>query len=185
MHLLGCRRLRTTAYHPQANGIIERFHRQLKNSLKATPSPIHWVDHLPLIMLGLRSAVKVDSGFSPAEMVYGSELRLPGDFFAVCPLADSAPAVAPYVARLKQSLLQLRPVQSRTVTPPDSLYVPSDLHTADRVFIRCDAVRKPLQRPYDGPYSVVSRGSKTFTVSVKGQPQVIAIDRLKPAIVAS
>nr|VZI00474.1 unnamed protein product [Spirometra erinaceieuropaei] len=30
-----CTRIRTTAYHPAANGVVERFHRQLKASLRA------------------------------------------------------------------------------------------------------------------------------------------------------
>ena len=36
--------------------------------------------HLPLVMLGLQSSPKDDSGFSPAEAVYGSNLSLPGEF---------------------------------------------------------------------------------------------------------
>ena len=39
MQLLGTKRLRTTSYHPISNGLIERFHRQLKASLKAYPNP--------------------------------------------------------------------------------------------------------------------------------------------------
>ena len=35
MELLGCKRIRTTSYYPIANGIVERFHRQLKSSIKA------------------------------------------------------------------------------------------------------------------------------------------------------
>ena len=37
--ILGCHHLRTTAYHPSTNGMVERFHRQLKASLKAKISP--------------------------------------------------------------------------------------------------------------------------------------------------
>jgi len=33
MNLLGCKRIRTTSYHPIANGMIEYFHRQLKSIL--------------------------------------------------------------------------------------------------------------------------------------------------------
>ena len=41
MKLLGSKRTRTTAYHPSANGLVERFHRQLKAALKAIPDPTH------------------------------------------------------------------------------------------------------------------------------------------------
>ena len=40
-NFLGTTRIRTTAYHPIANGLVERFHRQLKSSLKATSDPSH------------------------------------------------------------------------------------------------------------------------------------------------
>ena len=75
MYLLGCKRIRTTSYHPIANGIIERFHRQLKASLKAQRSPNHWVESLPLVLLGIN-----DMQCSAAELVYGTTLRLPVNF---------------------------------------------------------------------------------------------------------
>ena len=40
MHSLGTVRLRTTAYHPIANGLVERFNRQLKAALRACPDPV-------------------------------------------------------------------------------------------------------------------------------------------------
>ena len=43
----------TTAYHPAANGTVERFHRQLKSSLKCFANPNLWIDALPLVLLGL------------------------------------------------------------------------------------------------------------------------------------
>ena len=79
--LLGCNHLRATAYHPIANGIIERFHRQLKSSLKAHGASIHWVEALPLVLLSSSTAVKSDRQCSVAELVYGTTLRLPGEFF--------------------------------------------------------------------------------------------------------
>ena len=47
------------------------------------------------------------------------------------------------------------------------------------VFIRKDSHKNPLQRPYDGPYRVISRGQKTFLVDLGGRPEVISLDRLK------
>nr|VZI38581.1 unnamed protein product [Spirometra erinaceieuropaei] len=76
--LLGTKRIRTTAYHPQANGLVERFHRQLKTSLMAQPDPSRWSDHLPLVLLSLRSTLKADIGCTAADLVYGTSLRLPG-----------------------------------------------------------------------------------------------------------
>ncbi|BHF62917.1 hypothetical protein SprV_0200590600 [Sparganum proliferum] len=74
-----CIRIRTTAYHPAANGMVERFHRQLKASLRAADDPENWTDHLPLVLLGIRSALKPDLDCSAAELVFGATVRLPGE----------------------------------------------------------------------------------------------------------
>ncbi len=81
MTLLGSKRARTTAYHPQTNGMVEHFHRQLKAALKAQPQPGSGMDALPLVLLGIRTALKEDISSTAAEMMHGATLRLPGEFF--------------------------------------------------------------------------------------------------------
>ena len=81
MQILGSKKIRTIAYHPIANGLVERFHRQLKAALKASVDPTNWVDMLPMVLLGIRTCLKQDLKSSTAEIVYGTTLRLPGDFF--------------------------------------------------------------------------------------------------------
>ena len=76
----GIIRNRTTSYHPQSNGMVERFHRQLKAAIMAHESPNPWTIMLPAVLLGVRSAVKERLGRSAAEMIYGTTLRLPGEF---------------------------------------------------------------------------------------------------------
>jgi len=71
----------TTAYHPQANG-LERFHRHLKTALRARLTTPNWMDELPWILLGIRTASKEDLHCSSAELVYGAPLTVPGDFVA-------------------------------------------------------------------------------------------------------
>ena len=66
--------IQTTSFHPQSNGMIEGFHRSLKSSLRARLAGSDWVAHLPLVMLDLQVSPKADSGFSPAEAIYGSTL---------------------------------------------------------------------------------------------------------------
>ena len=76
----GIIRNRTTSYHPQSNGMVERIHRQLKAAIMTHESPNPWTITLPAVLLGVRSAVKERLGRSAAEMIYGTTLRLPGEF---------------------------------------------------------------------------------------------------------
>ena len=60
--------------------MVERFHRQLKATIMAQESPNPWTITLPSVLLGICSAVKELLGRSAAEMIYGTTLRLPGEF---------------------------------------------------------------------------------------------------------
>ena len=181
--LLGTSRIRTTAYQTAANGMVERFHRQLKDSLRATENVSTWFDALPLILLHLRTTLKPTLGCSPAQLVYGTTLRIPGEFLHTSPTVTSAPV---YVQELQLLMQALQPpsVDHHLSTASSTGYVPSALQQASHVFVRHDAVRKPLQPPYDGPYAVLERTTHHFTVNINNRPQVINIQRLKPAIVA-
>ncbi len=77
---LGCEHIRTTAYHPAANGMVERLHRQVKAALMSHPDREHWVVNLPIVFLGIRSSFKPDAKACAAELVCGSTLRLFGQF---------------------------------------------------------------------------------------------------------
>lgn len=59
--LLGFKRVRTSAYHPAANGLIDRFHRPLKATIKAHGTE-RWVEMLPTVLFGFRATLKEDLG---------------------------------------------------------------------------------------------------------------------------
>lgn len=176
--ILGCERRRTTSYHPQANGLVERMHRQLKTALRASGRAT-WTDALPLILLGMRSALKADLDCSSAQLVYGTSLRLPGEFFDPPSDATAAPTPASYAEGLCRTMEQLRP------TPPrpsgSASHVPRALLDATHVFLRCDATKPPLACRYDGPFRVVARTDKTCTLDRGHRQDTVSLDRVKPA----
>ena len=181
--LTGTSRQRTTTYNPQANGMIERFHRPLKAALMAANKQ-RWTEALPVALLGLRSSLKPDIGATPAELVYGSTLRLPGEFFSHSSDDDYDPSS--YVSRLRERISEIIPQQTSAHCKA-KLFVPKDLQSCSHVFVRVDRVRRPLEAPYDGPFAVVSRSTDTFVVKVitkRGpEEQRINIRRLKPAFI--
>ncbi|XP_064479987.1 uncharacterized protein LOC135393503 [Ornithodoros turicata] len=177
---LGSKHIRTTAYQPAANGLVERCHRQLKAAIRPYPSPNDWTEHLPFILLGLRSVFRDDLGCTAAELLYGTTLRLPGDFFSSSP-HDAEPTVE-FVERIRRSMAQLCPTAKRASASRPT-YIPKELQTTKFVFLRHDAVRKPLQRPNDGPYEVIERGPATFKLKIGDRLDTVTLDRLKPAFV--
>lgn len=62
-------------------------------------------------------------------------------------------------------------------------YMSKDLLDCTHVFIRHDAVRKPLQQPYDGPFLVTKRTDKHFTIQRNNHEEVVSVDRLKPVYI--
>lgn len=72
-----------------------------------------------------------------------------------------------------------------TYTPPrqqtTSSYLPQKLDTCDFVFVRNDAVKKPLTPSYQGPFKVLKRSKKFVTIMRGKDKDTVSIDRLKPA----
>jgi hypothetical protein len=165
----------TNAYHPQANGMIERLHRTLKAALMCHKSS--WSVALSSVLLGLRSVLKEDIGSSPAQLVYGEAVRLPGDFF-VPPPKSLQPA--DLLVKLHSHMAEMCPTPAAHHSGK-SFYVHPELAKATHVFLRTDALRPALTPPYSGPYKVLQRDDKTYVLEVKGRSKSVSIDRLKPA----
>ncbi|KAK7113091.1 uncharacterized protein [Littorina saxatilis] len=69
----------TTPFHPQANGLVERFNGTLKSMLRklAIEQPVLWDTFIPALLFAYREAPQDSLGFSPFEMLYGKTIRGP------------------------------------------------------------------------------------------------------------
>lgn len=176
---LGINHLRTTPYHPQSNGQIERVHRQLKAALICANKK-SWTEALPIVLLGMRSTLKEDIKATSAELTYGTVLRLPGEFFENNN-TDQPNADPEYLSNLRAVMSQYKPKQASNHNKRAPTYIQPALESCTHVFVRIDSVKASLTPPYDGPFPVVKKGPKTFTVEIRGKRKVISIDRLKAA----
>ena len=178
--LLGIAHAQTTAYHPQSNGLVERFHRRLKEALRARAASSGWHLHLPWVLLGLRANVKSDGSVSPAELVYGAQLVLPGE---MVDSADPLPAEK-FLTALRAAVDGFRPlpvVHNKSSGDPVPARLPDSLLGARFVFIRRDAAHPSLEPSYTGPFEVLERSLRTFRVLVGQRPEIISCSRLKAA----
>ncbi|GFT35375.1 hypothetical protein TNCV_274981 [Trichonephila clavipes] len=175
---LGTNRIRTTSYHPQANGLVERLHRVLKSALMAHEN-IKWTETLPAVLLGLRVAVKPDINASSAELVYGVSLRLPAE---ICTDTSSMPLDYGFVQQLKNHMNHLKPLSTST-HGFSKIFVHPKLDDCSHVFLRVDKVSPSLSQPYTGPHEVLSRNDKHITININGKKSCVSLDRVKPAFV--
>ena len=176
--MIGFHRLRTCAYRPQSNGMIERFHRTLKTALKARKED--WLKSLPIVLLGIR-AMPNESGNSPFTAVTGSMLLCP----KLCLEDQSTPSSSFRLIReLAQHMTELDFTAASLGSDHSSKqeHIPKDLMTCTHVWVRVDRVQRPLEAPYQGPLRVVHRSPKTFRVELpSGATDTVSVDRLKPA----
>lgn len=174
---LGFKSTRTTSFHPQANGLVERFHRSLKAALMAKLSKASdWHGELPWVLLGLRSAIKEDLGYSPAQATYGESIRIPGRFFCTDPIPIGGSFVSD-VRRKIEKFPYVNPKRHGSISP----YASSALYKVKFVFVRVDSISPPLTPPYVGPYKILERHADFFVLDINGRSDSVSTDRLKPA----
>jgi hypothetical protein len=160
--------------------MVERFHRRLKDALRARCAAANWVDHLPWVLMGLRAAPREDDGSTPAQKVFGTPLILPGQFL-------DSPEIPPkiFLEQFSKTLSAAEHTATRHNTsaarqPPPRL--PDDLARASMVFVRRDGHVPPLQPLYDGPYAVIRRSLHHFTLRIGDKVDKVSTLRLKPCM---
>jgi hypothetical protein len=169
---LGIKSQLTSPYHPQSNGAVERFHRRLKDALRAHMAGSDWSANLPWVLLGLRVAPREDSGVSAAELVYGCALSLPSQFLSGAELPPTD-----FVRQLNSSLPC---VASEPYRPANDSAGSQRLQEAAYAYVKAPPISPALSPAYRSPYRVLVLGRKYFVLEVGGRPQAFSVASLKP-----
>ena len=174
-HSLGISHLRTTAYHPQTNGMIERFHRTLKQSLRILSFQGGWVKALPFVLLGWRNTPSRTTESSPAQMLFGTNTAVPNELvdFGETPTLEELDSARKHFLSLDSN----PSFSSGTSYKP---FVPRSLSNATHVWIK-NISDMGLSPRYSGPYHLVGIHDNVATVEVNGTENTFNISRLKPA----
>ena len=194
--LLGIHKTRTTALHPQSDGMVERYNRIIEAQL-ATFVQDHqkdWDRHLPLLLMSYRSAVHETTKFTPAMLMFGRELRVPLDLLIGRPQEELADRGYPeYVEKLRESVetvhnfarVHQQEGSLRMKRRYDMRIVASTFGSGDLVWLhnpqRKKGISPKLRRIWEGPYVVVERLNDVVYRIQRGpraKPKVVHRDRL-------
>ena len=120
--LLGIVKTRTTPYHPQSDGLVERFNRTLLNLLSqaASENEQEWDLHILMVMLAYRTSVQESTGCTPFYLMFGREARLPADVMYGLPPSSNPIQVNQYALDLrlllKSAYQRVRELKNGTAT---------------------------------------------------------------------
>ena len=104
--LLGIRKTRTTAFHTNSGGIVERFNKTLATMLSAYVSNHQhdWDRYIPYVLMGYRSSLHESMGYSPNMLMLGREVATPLDIMYELPSTTKPTIINEYVWKLKETL---------------------------------------------------------------------------------
>ncbi|GFX10686.1 retrovirus-related Pol polyprotein from transposon 412 [Trichonephila clavipes] len=194
--LLGIDKTKTTPLHPQSDGMVERFNRTILNnlSLMVSKNQQDWDQKVPLFLLAYRSAVHETTGYSPSQMLFGRDLRLPCDLlFGRPPDTPSSPeeyvqnlqARFEDVHNLARERINLRTEKMKTRY--DTKATGHQFKEGDKVWFynltRRKGLSPKLQSHWDGPFTILKIINDVIIrirKSTNSKPRVVHYDRLAP-----
>ena len=198
MYELGIKQYKSSAYHPESQGALERFHQTLKNMIRSYcfDTEKDWDEGIHLLLFAVRESVQESLGFSPFELVFGHTVRGPLKLLKEKFLSDddSSLNLLQYVSDFKNRLSKaceaarsnLKSAQSKMKSHYDEKELDRNFEPGDQVLALLPIPGKPLQARYYGPYTVHKKLSDVnYIVNTPGrrkQKQLCHINMLKKYI---
>ena len=197
--MLGIKKTRTSPYHPQCNGMVERYNRTLCQMLAAyvDNKPESWDQYLSLTSMAYRASEHTSSGFTPNKLMLGREVILPTDLL-VGKTPDEAPKNLPrFVADYRNAMWEANEeARQKLGTAIRHQKVAYDLKVHGQSFSDGDMVwlhqtlRKKGKSPklmvkWTGPWRIVRKITDvTYLITRTNHKttQIVHFNRLKPCL---
>lgn len=163
----------SSAWHPESQGALERFHQTLKSMLRTycLETGKEWDDGIPLLLFAIRETVQESLGFSPADLIFAHTVRGPLRLLREELLCESCvpTSVLDYVSEFRERLqhackfaqAQMGSVQAKMKERFDEKSVRRAFSAGDEVLVLLPVVGSALQARFTGPYVVDSKLSET------------------------
>lgn len=166
--LLDIKLVFSSAYHPESQGAIERFHQSMKSMLRCFifENRKDWDVGLPYVLFAIRDAKQESLGFSPFELVYGHSPKGPLQLVKANWLDDrQTESMLGYVARIKDRLFQatelarthLAGSHEKTKLWYDRKAKVREFKAGDKVLLYLPIDKTALAAKYFGPYEIVRK----------------------------
>ena len=143
--LLGIKKLNTTAYHPQCDGLVERFNRTLKTMLRkhVTKYGNQWDAYLSAVVWAYRNTPHEATGEKPSFLLYGIDCRTPAEAMYLPPTELTTTNTTDYRKELVSSLTSARQLAAANIQKAQQRYKiqydkttkPTSYSAGDRVLI--------------------------------------------------
>ena len=105
---LSAKQIKSSAYHPESQGALERFHSTLKNMIRTycLDNEKDWDEGISLLLFAVRESVQESLGFSPFELVFGHSVRGPLKLLKENWLSENTESLnlLDYVSKLRDKL---------------------------------------------------------------------------------
>ncbi|KAL1282699.1 hypothetical protein QQF64_001502 [Cirrhinus molitorella] len=167
--LLGVKQLRTTVYHPQTDGLVERFNQTLKQMLRrvAAEDRRDWDLMLPYVLFGIREVPQASTGFTPFELLFGRQPRGLLDVAKEGWEQQPAPhrTVVEHVKQMRDRLDRVMPLVREHLTKAQQAQQcqynraaqPREFQPGDRVMVLVPTAACKFLATWQGPYTVLEK----------------------------